>query len=79
MQITIHTLNIHLTPQETTLGAALVKAALEEGDKEQPEEEQSACDPQACQPQPQPRVIGLPPEMAARLAEVIKQTNTQPA
>lgn len=75
MQITIHTLNIHLTPHETALGAALVKAALEEGDKEQPETEQSACDSQACQP----RVIELPPEMAARLAEAIKQIHTQPA
>ena len=77
MQITIHTLNIHLTPHETALGAALVKAALEEGDKEQPETEQPSCDPQACQHQD--HVIELPPEMAARLADVIKQINTQPA
>lgn len=77
MQITIHTLNIHFAPQETALGAALVKAALADGDKEQPGAERDTCDSQTCKPKA--RVFELPPEMAARLAEAIKQSNTQPA
>lgn len=71
MQITIHTLNIHLTPAEPALGAALVKAALAAQHEEAAEQPQEEAQQQT--EEPQAREIELPPEIAALLAAVLVQ------